>query len=485
MNEYKFKLVYGSFSGFEKKATELISEGLSEYLDYPLPVIDAKVVKDEDLKDFNIIVIGTEKNNRVLKSLLAGGIYEDNKNNEGYSIKVTKSVFNPDAQMIIISGADENGVVYGAVDFLSYYIPYAENTNDHTKYFNRIFKGEELKEYASISSPSIKQRGIWTWGHVIYDYKNYIKNMVRLKMNTLIVWNDYVPVNIDEIINEAHANGMKIYLGFSWGWNEARPENGGLNIADEVALKKITDVIVENYEKEYSKLDIDGIYFQSFTETPESENNNIVIAERVVKLVNQTAEKFFEKDPDILLMFGLHATSVSEKLEYIEKTDKRIMIVWEDCGAFPYAYTPNKVEGFEETLEFSERIAKLRGADDKFGIVSKGLVCLDWVSFRHMPGSFVMGHQSESFIEKRAEEKKKLWKYVNAYWIKNAKYAYDMVKLLKEANENTMITALIEDGMFEEQIYFGAALYAEMMWDAENSVDELVLKTALRKDISF
>ena len=46
-----------------------------------------------------------------------------------------------------------------------------------------------------------------------------------------------------------------------------------------------------------------------------------------------------------------------------------------------------------------------------------------------------------------------------------------------------MITGLIEDGMFESQIYQAAALYGEMMGDTENTVDELILKTALRKDV--
>lgn len=485
MNEYKFKLIKGCGKGLEKKAAELISGGISDYLDYPLPVTTAENTDKEDFLSTNLIIIGTKDTNPLIKNLLDKGFLNSPKEKEGYSIKVTKNAFDASAQMIVIAGTDEAGVLYGAADFIAYYIPYAENTNDHMRYFNKIFKGDELLEYERVSAPVVKHRGIWTWGHVIYDYKNYIKNMVRLKMNTLIVWNDYVPVNIEEIINEAHENGIKIYLGFSWGWNEARPENGGLNIADEDALKKITDIIVENYEKDYSKLDIDGIYFQSFTETNDAENNNIVIAERVVKLVNQTAEKFFEKNPDILLMFGLHATSVSEKLEFIEKTDKRIMIVWEDAGAFPYAYTPNKVEGFEETLKLSEKIAKLRGKDERFGIVSKGLVCLDWISFRHMPGSFVMGKQSETFIKNRLKEKRKLWKYVSAYWLKNAGYAHEMVKCLKNANENVLITALIEDGMFEEKIFFPAALYAEMLWDMGESTDELILKTALRHDVDF
>jgi len=479
----KFKLIYGSYSGLEKKAIEIVSEEISDYIDYPLPALKSESAEEDDLKGANLVIVGTKKSNTLIAKLINEGVIKEADKPEGYSLKVTKSIFDDESQMIIICGYDEQGVLYGAVDFFAYYIPYTENNHNHMHYFNKIFTTEELREYENISSPSVKQRGIWTWGHVIYDYKKYIRNMVRLKMNTLIVWNDYVPVNIKDIIKEAHENGVKIFLGFSWGWNEARPENGGLNIADEETLGKIKDIIIKNYENDYANLDIDGIYFQSFTETCSSEINNIVIAERVVKLVNQTANEIFEKKPDLLIMFGLHASSVFEKLEYIKETDKRIMIVWEDCGAFPYSYTPEKIDGFDKTCELNKKIAVLRGKDDKFGIVSKGLICLDWTTFKHQQGKFIMGQQSKEFIKRRKEEKKKIWKYVDSYWVKNAKYAYDMVKLLKEANENTLITALIEDGMFEEQIYLSAASYAEMLWDTEKNAEDIILKASLRKDV--
>ena len=419
MNVHKFKLVYGEYSGLEKKAIDLVSRELSEYLNYVMPAKKASDIADDELKNCNLIIIGLQSN-PILKKLAEKGLYKNAECKEGYSLKVTKSAFDDNAQMVIISGYDEAGVLYGAVDFAAYYIPFAENTHDHGHYFRNIFDGEALPEYESISSPSVSQRGIWSWGHVIYDYKKYIQNMVRLKMNTLIVWNDFLPLNIKEVINEAHEHGIKIYLGFSWGWNEARSQNGGLDISDDTALRKISDIILAKYDHEYSKLDIDGIYFQSFTETNVETNHNIVIAERVVKMVNEIAEELFVRKPDLSLMFGLHASSVAQKLEYIKKTDERIMIVWEDCGAFPYAYSPYKIEGFKETCELSEKIAVLRGENDSFGIVSKGLVCLDWSTFEHQTGEFVMGQQSDAFIKKRTEEKSKLWNYVNAYWMKNA-----------------------------------------------------------------
>ncbi|MBO5669983.1 MAG: hypothetical protein J6S41_00405, partial [Clostridia bacterium] len=53
--------------------------------------------------------------------------------------------------------------------------------------------------------------------------------------------------------------------------------------------------------------------------------------------------------------FGLHATSVNTHLDSIARVDKRVEIVWEDCGEFPYGYTP-RVESeaeFEKSLDFT------------------------------------------------------------------------------------------------------------------------------------
>ena len=161
------------------------------------------------------------------------------------------------------------------------------------------------------------------------------------------------------------------------------------------------------------------------------------------------------------------------------------MIVWEDCGAFPYNYIPEKIEGYEETCELSKKIAVLRGKDDNFGIVSKGIICLDWETFKHIRDRFVMGEQSERFIKNRLVEKKKFWNYINSHWLNNADYAYDMVKLLKNANENTLITALVEDGMFEKDIMFPVALYSEMLWDNKTDIDKMINDVALRNYVNF
>ncbi len=479
MEDYKFLLIYGNFTGEEKRAAEFLTEKFSEYHDYVLPQKGAKDVTKDDLSENHLIILGTSVTNSLLKSLENDGAYNPPQKEQGYSIKISDSIYNKECKMIIISGKDSPGCMYGAVEFSGYVTSYLDTRNPKQRYLGNVFSKELLTDFEMTDAPSVNDRGIWTWGHVVYDYKRYIKNMAKLKFNTLILWNDCLPVNIKDVIDEAHSYGIKIYLGYSWGWNEARPENGGLDISDETLLSKIRDSILENYKKDYLPLSIDGIYFQSFTETEKDEINGVIIAKRVVDFVNDTADKILSISPNLLLMFGLHASSVREKMEYIKCTDKRIMIVWEDLGAFPYAYTPRELDGFDETLKKSEEIASLREKDELFGVVTKGLTCLDWLTFSHMEGEFVMGMESEEFIKERTLQKEKLWAYVDAFWVKNTAFAKDTFKLLSDSNKNTLVTGLIEDGMFEEKISLSARIFSGMLWDADGDPSDIVLKAML------
>jgi hypothetical protein len=47
------------------------------------------------------------------------------------------------------------------------------------------------------------------------------------------------------------------------------------------------------------------------------------------------------------------------------------------------------------------------------------------------------------------------------------------------------ITALIEDGMFEENIYFPAALFSEMLWNADGDIKSMINEVALRSYVDF
>ena len=228
---------------------------------------------------------------------------------------------------------------------------------------------------------------------------------------------------------------------------------------------------------------MDGIYFQSFTETSDETLHGRVIGEAVTRFVNRVSARLWSRHPDLNLLFGLHATSVSRQLRYIRQVDPRITIVWEDCGAFPFSYVPSDLRRFEETEAFVREIEVLRGEEERFGAVTKGLLCLDWPSFRHQQGRFVMGCHSRPFIRRRAEEKRELWRYVEGYWLKNVSHASHMLRAMADIRRDILITGLLEDALFEENIWFPAALFAEMLWDPRSPAEELLVRVAMRPDV--
>ncbi len=430
------------------KAVDIISSAVEPFLSYGISCVT------KEPQDKSFIYIGFDK------SL-----------DDGFKIKVHKA--ENDKQRIDILAADETNLLYAAYDFKNKYIPYARYSNTHINpyYFNNIFE-EPLKEYDVTSKPKIKDRGIWTWGYVIYDYKKFIDNMVSIKLNTLIIWNDYLPLNIREVIDYAHKNGVKLYLGFAWGWDTSFEDISDVN-------KMIPDIL-NTFETQYANLGCDGIYFQSFTEVSADNIGGVPVAETVTNFVNEIGGKILEKHKDFKLLFGLHATSVKNKLDIIKNVDDRISIIWEDAGAFPYAYTPTVIENFDETVEFTRKIRDLRNGG--FGAVLKGVTALNWNTFKHQKGEFVLGCSDRRFIENRAEEKRDILKFVQAYWIINAKYAHEMIK---EFNHDSMITVLAEDGMFEEKLNYPMALFAEMMWNSDQTTDAILCNTALRPDVDF
>ncbi|MBN2852784.1 MAG: hypothetical protein JXQ23_08635, partial [Clostridia bacterium] len=397
---------------------------------------------------------------------------------ESYSLKVVRSSFNEEKQMIVITGKDPKGVINGSVDFRYKYISESGNfmLNDG-KYFGSTFKGK-MPEYEKTSSPCIRNRGVWTWGHVIYDYRKFIDNMTLLKMNMIVIWNDFVPINMEEVISYAHQNGIKVIFGYSWGWGT------DVDISSEEDLNTWTEAALSTYENEYACLNGDGIYFQSFTETTDDKINGTVIAEAVARWVNRIGKRLLMVYPDLEIQFGLHATSVKDRLSYLKEIDDRITIVWEDCGAFPYHYSPKMIGDFEETKKFSSSVSLLRGEQDRFGAVLKGLTCLDWTDFEHQKGSYVLGKASPHVIQRKYELKKEYWHYVKAYWMKNACYALDMIKqIVSDKGNDVTIEALVEDGMLESRIWYPVALLSEMLWDSSLDLNELHFNASLIADL--
>ncbi len=114
------------------------------------------------------------------------------------------------------------------------------------------------------------------------------------------------------------------------------------------------------------------------------------------------------------------------------------------------------------------------------------MICLDWSNFEHQKGPFVLGKASSKFIQNRLNEKSKIWRYLQAYWLRNAKYMLSIVKqTVDKRGGDITIEALVEDGMFEEKIFYPVALYAEMLWDCNENMDDIISETALNPYIEF
>lgn len=467
----KIAIIYGSASnGVQKKALEVLTKSLLNYtIDYPTCIAADQPVKKELFGQ--LIYIGTKENNPYLAAM------ENHPTaTEGYTITVKDGV-------VYIEGKDDGGVLYGCVDFYAKYLTHAAYTDEAKYYWLNPFRDEFTLPDASLSSsPSIKNRGLWTWGHVVYDYRGYIDHLVMMKMNTLIIWNDFVPVNIDEIIDYAHNANVKLYLGYPWGWDH---RDDLFNI--QKLMNNTYEQVVEEYKREYAHLNIDGIYFQTVTETEDEMLDGMLIAEAVTAFVNKTASALYAIKPDLELQFGLHATSVNKRLEYLKKVDPRIHILWENCGSFPFNYIPkDDIDKFDDTEKFVREIANLRGDGERFGVVTKAFVRLNWEDFEHQRGRYVMGISSDKIQNNRVEHKHVIWRYMQAYWLTHADKAYQMIRAMKEETGGDMFcTALVEDSMIEKDLIYLVALYGEMLWDTDSDADTLITEVALREDVVF
>lgn len=448
-------------------AVEFLTEALLNYTyEYPICISPDKLL-GFDTDSFRRIYIGTQSDVHIdeLHVLPPQTV-------EGYTIQVQNDT-------VVIVGYDERGVLCGCLDFYNKYITKFEVTGHSQPYHVNLF-GSDLPDFLYSSSPSVRSRGLWTWGHVIYDYCRYIDNLARLKMNTVIIWNDHVPCNAKSIIDYAHSYGIRVIWGYAWCWDTdcARFSDDELEHATQEAFQK--------FESEYASLNVDGIYFQSFTELLVQSLNGRTIAEAVAEFVNRASAPFFEKYPNLELQFGLHATSVNQNLPYIKNVDPRIRIVWEDCGAFPFSYIPSDIADFDNTMSFIKEIALLRGQEDRFGVVTKGFTKLDWTTFEHLQGPVCMGVASKTVKRNRVERKKKIWRYLQSYWLVNADKALEAVRCMAHIkNGDLCIMPLVEDGMFEESIPFSVALFSEMLWNVDADIRQLIPEVAVREYVEF
>ena len=437
-------------------------------LPYPLAMSDEGITDIENC-DENLIIIGTSQNGGAMKQLAKAGHITLPSQREGYAIRAMKSPFDGERFLIIICGADAAGLLYAVHAFdLRYIRDKCRYNGYHYNHRHQAFI-DAMPEWEFSSYPKTDRRGIWTWGHVIYDYRAFLYNMSALGMNHIIIWNDFVPLNAADVIAEAHRRAIKVYWGFSCSWGEKVDPN------DPSDVEKWTNRVLEVYRDQYAPLTVDGIYFQAFTETTEKKLGERSIAELVTDWANSICGRLREVYPELDIEFGVHAISIGQDYAKLAGIDPNIAVMWEDCGDFPYYYDPARQAKSKEAIEYTRALVRLQGDDTRFAAVLKGFTVLNWSKFEHYHGPIVLGESPRAFIERRADDRRFTWNYARPYWIEGAELLREYFSTVVEAGvRETTITALIEDGCFERIVDPSVTLFAQLMWDCEQDLPELI-----------
>ena len=322
--EYRWMLLLDRYEGLAGKGANLLAGAVSASLRYVLPVLHADAVPREELAKHNVIVIGDHATNAVLAALVKDGRLTVPDDPEGYGVFVGENPYNQETQIIAVAARSDKGIAYGCVDFCNKYCGMLGNRRGYLygeTFFEKTFN-VKMPAWTHSAAPAIKTRALWTWGHVIYDYRQFLDNMLMLRLNELVIWNDRAPVNGREVVEYAHSLGIKVIWGFAWGWDQKCADIMDKFKPESVAALKAK--VLQTYREEYMPLGGDGIYFQSFTEMSAEAADGKPVAELVTDLVNDIAGEMLAKYPGLHIQFGLHATSVKTRLEVLRNTDKRI-----------------------------------------------------------------------------------------------------------------------------------------------------------------
>lgn len=474
-----WKIIYSKYEGPQKRALELISEEIGRYIAREPGIYSFGTVACEQSGDIaaeNTIILGTYGDNRYFGDYLSPEDIPEN----GYVVRVTDNPLNPDVKLALICGYSPREVFYAAADFTDDYLTKAIPIFDSLPLVHELFR-HKLPDYSISTAPKIKTRSIFTWGHPISDYREYFKNAARLRLNQVIVWNDFLPINSAEITEYAHSYGIELIWGFSWGWST---DCSAARLDDLPALK---DAIIREYNEAYKKIAPDGIYFQSFTGLRDDTIGGKRISLAVTELVNMTAGELLKSNPGLKIQFGLHATSVREHLEDISRVDKRIEIIWEDCGSFPYKQLSamNGSAVYDDTCEyekneaFTDKISSLRGGE-ALGLVYKCQVTMDWSRnrFKHQAGHYIMGKAHRKTIENDTVLLKPMWHFFQSDWLENGINAYRLTRRIQEKTAGNVNMCMA--GMFSGGIWFPTALCAQIFWDCHEPYEEILKKVTGR-----
>ncbi len=467
--EKRWTLAFGDYRGLEQQAILELYRGLQLFVNYVMPLRDAAGVDPALLE--HVLLVGTARSNRLLAALLADKRIPAPPGPQGYTLWIGQAPWNPEHRLIALLGADDAGVYHGAQELLAS-LSAVEAPFD--KPLKRRTALAALPDRVTCEAPTVKDRGIWTWGYVIYDYRRFIDHMARLKMNMLTVWNSEAPHNLAEVAAYAHQRGIRLIAGFNWGWGH------NLELTSAADRAKIRDIALTTYRNEYEGRPIDGIYFQTLTEHTNQESGGRSIASWCCDLVNDIAREMYKTEPGLSIQFGLHATSIRAHYTDLAALDPRLIITWEDAGALPFSYSPNPEGGggYEATLDYARQLAAFRPGTP-FAMVPKGWMCLRWDDEFAKHGPFLLGERDPAFLRARLEARQPEWDARNIQWFRHYPLAARFYREIAAINPHVLATGLVEDGLFDARIQPSVALFGETIWNPHRS-DADLLAAAMR-----
>ena len=456
-----WEIRYSSFDGVEARAVEFLYGELGNRIlrdpgSYVLHTLKCEKIS-EKLPESNAFIIGEWGKNPLLQRF----IDKDEIPANGFRIRIVNNPESADHQLVLIAGDDPAAVLYGVVTCVDDILPaMAPDIGSSIRFWDNIFE-RSLKPCDYADAPQTLVRSVFTWGHPIGNFREYFKNMARLKINRVYLWNDYPPLNAQEIVDFAHSWGIEIFWGYAWGWST---DCAASDLAD---LNKLSDEIYAKYRDVWSKLPGDGIYFQSFTELRSDKINGKSVAENVIQLVNMTARRILQDKPDLKIVFGLHATSVKKDLPAIAQTDPRLEILWEDCGGFPYYNLLS-----EDTAKDDEFVQSLIDMKRDMGLVFKAQLMQQWVGgFVHQKGSYIMGCNGEKMHQHDVDITTPFWREYSALWHRNAPRAYQVAKDIHAVSKHIELNLAAQ---LNGPVNFPTAFVAEIFWSTNKSCADII-----------
>lgn len=481
MERQTWKILYAAYEGPEARAVEFLSREMGTYLTRDEDIYAFRVIPCEKIgaaAGENAVILGTWDEYPGFAS-----VFDREKIGKGgYGVRICENPAYPDGRLVYLCGDTPAAVFYAAVDFVDDVLTDEAPVYDASIHFKNELFTCPLALCETYQTPAVDTRSVFTWGHPIDNVREYFFRLARMKINEVILWNDYLPLNAAEVVEIAHSYGISVIWGYSWGWSFSV---GQTDLSAPGALAALQEKILAEYRASYAQAPGDGIYFQSFTEIEQDAIGGVNIAAAVTELVNRTAAALLAEYPGLRLIFGLHASSVRGHLDTLAATDPRVEILWEDLGGFPYKAYPTfndftDMASFKAAqLPFVDRLYSLRAAGG-CGIVCKCMLTMDWSRGRvvHQAGPYVLGNASAPTRAHDARLTEKIWRFYSASWVEDGKYAYELVRHITEKTGGH--TRLCLAGNFIDKIYFPTALCAEAFWNTARPYEETRKRVLLR-----